>query len=153
MCNDCALKNLENGMCPIFKSDMTDKPGCPYHTTHLDYCQLCGAPIIGKAVIDVTDDEAHIICGRCTNATPCQTCSNKYCAFEQDQSCHEQPYVMVRKQQGNMIMQTQALNPKRIEATCRKGCPCFNEEGLNDGTFCMRQQEDGCRNHKMNWRE
>jgi hypothetical protein len=56
--------------------------------------------------------------------------------------------------QGNMIAQTQVMNPKRVEATCRRGCPCFNEDGLDNGTFCMRQNGDcGCKKYHTNWRK
>ena len=151
-CNDCALLKLPGG-CPVFKADMSGQDGCPMFAAELERCDLCGGVIFGKSIVE-EDNEGkwHTICHQCLNASRCQICINQYCAFQQDQSCQEQPYVMIERRQGNMIMQTQQLNPKRVEATCRKGCPCFNEDGLDDGTFCLKQLNCGCKNYKINWR-
>ena len=152
LCGECALKSLKGGMCPIFDADMSEQHGCPYFTTTINYCNLCGAPIIGKVMIEEDDGSWHIFCQRCATASPCETCKNSYCAFEQDGSCQEPPYVMAQMRQGNMVVQQQVMNPKRVEATCRKGCPCFDEDGLDSGTFCKRKENCGCNKHKMNWR-
>lgn len=151
-CDTCAYKALQNGACPVFKADMTGHDGCPYHSVELNTCDICGSIIFGKGILEEDEGRWHILCNSCLAATRCKTCVNQYCAFMQDKNCKEEPYVMVQQRQGNVIMQTQALNPKRVEATCRKGCPCFNEDGLDDGTFCGRQNECGCSKYKTNWR-
>lgn len=151
-CDTCALVN-ENKICPVFKADMSGQDGCPLFTTELHNCDICGRTIYEKAILQEDQNgDWHELCHNCLNASPCQTCIHQYCAFQQDQNCQEQPYIMVQQRQGNMIMQTQTLNPKRVEATCRQGCPCFNEEGLDDGTFCKRQSMCGCEKHRINWR-
>lgn len=152
-CDDCAIKSIHNGGCPIFQADMSGKDGCPYFAGDLHLCEICGRPILGSAILDQDEGGGwHEICHNCMTANLCQICCNQYCAFEQDQSCQEPPYVMAQMRQGNAIMQTQVPNPKRVEATCRKGCPCFNEDGLDNGTYCIRRSGDGCRNHRVNWR-
>ena len=151
-CGQCALKTLKGGMCPIFNADMSDELGCPYFTPNVEFCDVCGSPIIGKAFVEEDDGRVHLFCRQCAGAPHCQTCRFSYCAFLQDASCQEPPMVMRQMRQGNMIIQQQMMNPKRVEATCRKGCPCFNEDGLDDGTFCVKQEGCGCNKYKMNWR-
>lgn len=151
-CDTCAYKNIAEGGCPVFHADMSGHDGCPYYSTELHTCDICGMVIFGKAILTEENDKWYGICPKCCNAAPCQTCVNQYCAFQQDDSCQEPPYVMREVRQGNMVMQTQVMNPKRIEATCRKNCPCFNEDGLDNGTFCGRQNGCGCDKYKTNWR-
>ena len=129
-CDECALKNLAQGACPVFQADMSGQAGCPYFHKTLDTCELCGNIIIDKAVVLIEDEKAHYLCSGCANASPCAKCGKCSCAFETDRSCPEPPYIMKTQQQGNMIIQTQVLNPRRIDATCRKGCPCFYENEL-----------------------
>jgi hypothetical protein len=143
-----------NGMCPVFSADMSDKEGCPYFTSELHLCDVCGNHISQNAIIDNTDDVCHVVCPQCGQGLDmCATCIQyKRCAFQQDTSCPEPPQIMKQMRQGNMVMQTQVLNPKRIEATCRKGCPCFDEDGLDSGNFCKKQNGVGCCNYKTRWR-
>jgi hypothetical protein len=57
---------------------------------------------------------------------------------------------MKTERQGNMVVQSQVPNPKRIEATCAKGCPCYKL--LDDGTYiCCRQLDVNCENYEINW--
>lgn len=151
-CDTCAYKALQNGGCPVFHADMSGKDGCPYHSTEAHICGICGSVIFGKAILEEDEGRWHKLCGSCLSAPDCQICGNQYCAFQQDQSCHEPPFVMREMRQGNMMIQQQIRNPKRVEATCRQGCPCFNEDGLDDGTFCSRQNGCGCNKYKTNWR-
>lgn len=153
-CDVCALRNIANGGCPIFQADMSGNDGCPYFAVQLDICEMCGAPIIGGSILDKDENEVwHIMCKKCAAAPKCATCVNRYCAFENDTSCKEPPMIMVQKQQGNILIQQQVMNPKRVEATCRQGCPCFDEEGLDDGSFCTRQFGCGCQKYHTNWRK
>lgn len=153
-CGQCALKALKGGMCPVFNADMSNEDGCPCFTTELHTCEVCGNLILRSGALEQDDEGSwHSMCSNCLGSPPCQTCvRTKECAFQTDQTCPEPPVIMVQQRQGNMIMQTQKINPKRVEATCRKGCPCFFEDGLDDGNFCLKQIGCGCKSYKTNWR-
>ena len=153
-CDNCALRTMQNGMCPVFRADMSGKDGCPMFASDLHTCSVCGGVMLTPAILDQdSNGDWHEICQNCLNAPLCKTCIHQYCAFQQNQECKEPPYVMREVRQGNMIAQTQVMNPKRVEATCRQGCPCFNEDGLDNGTFCGRQNEFGCSKYHTNWRK
>ena len=152
-CGECALKALKGGMCPIFNADMEGEQGCPMFTRELNPCDLCGSHIPSNAILCEIDSIYHQVCAQCYHSlNTCATCVNQYCAFKQDSNCHEPPTIMREVRQGNMLIQTQVMNPKRIEATCRKGCPCFNEDGLDSGNHCKRQNNFACNNYTTNWR-
>ena len=153
-CGDCALKAIKGGMCPVFNADMSEESGCPLFTAELQLCEVCGNHIFKGAIIAEDDGIYHMTCPQCgTNLNQCSTCiQQSQCAFQSDQSCPEPPYIMVQQRQGNAIIQTQRLNPKRIQATCAQGCPCFNEDGLDDNLFCLSAAGCGCKNYKTNWR-
>ena len=153
-CNNCALRTAAQGMCPIFRADMTGESGCPQFTTHISACELCGALIPKGGFIETDEDGmCHLICGGCLEGDMCRRCvETSYCAFQEDQSCKEPPYVMVTQRQGNMTMQTQQLNMKRVEQTCAKGCKCYYEAGLPYGDFCYKTASQGCNNFKPYWR-
>jgi hypothetical protein len=139
-------------MCPIFNADMSEQHGCPYFTTELRTCHICGSVILSAGILEVDEDIWHEMCQQCASAPRCNTCQRKDCKFQNDRSCPEPPYVMVQQRQGNAIIQTQKINPKRVQATCAQGCPCFDEDGLDDGTFCLSTTGCGCKNYKTNWR-
>ncbi len=154
-CADCALKALKGGMCPIFQADMSEENGCPMFQTELSYCDVCGQPIPIGGILQY--DEEHEcyarLCGQCGAAPTCATCHyHDGCRFEKDTSCSEPPYIMVQQRQGNAIIQSQQLNPKRVQATCAQGCPCFWEDGLDDGNFCLGKIGCGCKTYKLKWR-
>ena len=147
-CGSCALKALKNGMCPVFNANMEGENGCPYHTIELKTCAVCGFVIPQGGYVQEEDGVFHLMCGNCVNGHPCRTCKNVIdCRFQNDQNCQEPPLVMVQQRQGNMVVQTQIKNPKRVQATCAQGCLCYNEEH-----GCMREYECGCQNLKINWR-
>ena len=149
-CGQCALEALKGGMCPIFNADMGEKDGCPYFTPELRTCHICGSVILGAGILEADGDIWHEMCQQCAAASPCAVCQHTDCRFQSDQSCQEPPFVMVEQRKGNMIMQTQAINPKRIQATCAQGCSCYHE--TEEGFICFRQQGCGCKNYKTNWR-
>lgn len=152
-CDTCVFKTMRNGACPIFNADMTGKDGCPYYSTELHTCDICGKSMIEKSILERDENGIwHEICPQCANAPLCRNCIQSYCAFQQDINCKEPLMVMRQMRQGNMIVQQQVMNPKRVEATCRQGCPCFNEDGLDDGSFCRRQDECGCEKYHTIWR-
>ena len=154
-CGNCAIMRHQGGVCPVFNKPMdADEGGCPLFTNELDTCDLCGRPIIGENELTITydGDELHLICYRCATTHTCRTCKKGvFCAFNEDQTCQEPPFIMTTTRQGNMVVQSQVLNPKRIEATCAKGCPCFIT--LDDGeNVCCRQIDTNCLNYEINWR-
>lgn len=152
-CGDCALKALKNGMCPVFNANMEGENGCPYFTTELKICEICGALIPKGGYIQEDNEVFHLMCGDCATGHPCKSCDKvKECRLKTDETCPEPLYVMVQRRQGPAVIQTQQLNPKRVQATCAQGCPCFREEGLEDGTFCWKETGCGCNNHNYNWR-
>lgn len=156
VCANCALKTLKGGMCPIFNADMSDEQGCPMFCSELTLCDVCGAviPTGGTIQKDEESDEYVILCAQCSAAPPCATCRyHSGCRFEQDTSCPEPLYIMVQHRQGNAIIQSQQLNPKRVQATCAQGCPCFWEDGLDDGNFCLGKIGCGCKTYKLNRRK
>lgn len=153
-CDECAFKTMRNGGCPVFNADMSGKDGCPYFQKDLHTCSICGQPIIGQIVLEEDKNEKwHEMCMSCASAECCKTCIHQYCAFRQDSNCPEPLAVMQQIRQGNMVVQQQVINPKRVEATCRQGCPCFNEDGLDDGSFCSREHGCGCDKYYTNWRD
>ena len=148
-CGQCALKALRNGMCPVFNANMEGENGCPYFTTEIHTCDICGNPIPKGGYIQEDNGEFHLMCDNCATGHPCRSCKEvRNCRFETDQDCQEPPYVMVQQRQGNMVVQTQALNPRRVQATCAAGCSCYSEE-----YGCMKEHGCGCNNHKFNWRK
>ena len=149
-CGQCALKALQGGMCPIFRADMSEKDGCPYFTSELRTCHICGSVIFGAGILEADEDIWHELCQRCAAAAPCAVCQHTDCRFQSDQSCQEPPFVMVEQRKGNVIMQAQAINPKRVQATCAQGCSCYHE--TEEGFICFRQEGCGCKNYKTNWR-
>lgn len=156
-CAECVLQKAQGGNCPIFNADMTNGIGCPFFKTELNICDVCGQPMIEEGILqkgvieyDPDNNDYVMMCAKCGSADPCTTCRyHDGCRFEKDTSCQEPPYIMVQQRQGNAIIQTQQLNPKRVEATCRQGCPCFWEDGLDDGNFCLGKMGCGCRSFKL----
>lgn len=153
-CNNCALlKNFK--VCPIFNKDMTNGPGCPHFTIHIETCDICGGVILENGVIDLEDDKLHISCPRCASLPHCKVCINtQKCAFRDDESCKIPPTIMkVVSPKPGIRVQQQAINPERVQATCGKGCPCFYEEGLSDGRFCLKELGGSCHAYKTDWQK
>ena len=149
ICGNCALRTLKGGVCPIFNADMSGEKGCPYFASKLHTCEVCGSVIPkGGYIID-----EHLVCGECANGSACRICAfNGTCRLEQDQTCSEPLYIPIQQRQGNMVIQTQITNPRRIQATCEAGCPCYRSEGKADGSFCWKKLGCGCHDRKINWR-
>lgn len=152
-CGNCALKQLKGGICPIFNTNMENESDCPYFTTEVKTCEICGGLILEKACLQEDNNSFHVMCYKCATGTPCQSCKcMSECPLQQDETCSEPLYTMVQYRQGSAIIQTQKLNPKRIAATCAQGCKCFNEKGLDDDNFCFKTIQCGCTNYEVNWR-
>ena len=153
-CGKCSLQVVNGGVCPVFNRQMEDEePGCPIYSMSVNTCDICGTAIISGGTIQEDEGKNHIICDSCMNSNPCLTCINmSNCLFETDKSCGEPKVISVQKRQGNMIVQTQAINPKRVQKTCAKGCPCYYEPGAADGYYCWKQFNCPCNNYKIAWR-
>ena len=153
-CDKCALKTLQGGTCPIFRSDMTGEQGCPQFVAELEYCEVCGNIVIkgGAYRFEDSDESWHLMCDECANGHPCAACeSANYCALQQDQSCPEPLHIMQTMRQGNMVVQQQVINPKRIELTCGK-CKCYHQTEEGE-FFCFKNEQCACNNYKVNWRK
>ena len=154
-CQMCALKNLNQGKCLVFNADMSNEDGCPHFTMSAQFCSFCGGYIPKGGIIEVEKDNIYVLlCEKCGNLDMCNKCiNNQECLFQTDHSCKEPPHVMKEVRQGNMVMQTQQLNLRRVEQTCAKGCPCYYPDGLDDGTFCLKTAGIGCDRYKSIWSE
>ena len=152
-CKRCVLPSLNGGVCPVFNGDTSAETGCPVFSSSLNPCENCGAHIPKGGVIEYDEDEmTHLLCDHCANLPMCQRCGSlNECSFQTDRTCPEPPMQTITQRQGNAIMQTQVPNPKRVELTCAKGCPCYT--GLEMGAHCAKQLGCGCNNYKSNWRK
>lgn len=154
-CGNCALWHLNgktDDVCPRLNIPVAKKDMCPFHQYNIPTCQICGRQVIGAPILDVSDDETHLMCADCANAgSSCQTCGkSSYCAFEHDSICKEPPYINRVVQQGNMRMQTQIRNPERVKATCFF-CPCFDKDAEDPSNACRRSR-NYCPNYTISWR-
>lgn len=148
-CKDCALAKANGGECPLFKvKPEEEQTACPKFQSELTVCSICGKAILDKAIIDTEDDRNYYVCGQCLEALDtCATCKHcGTCAFRTDQTCPEPMTVPITVRQGNMTMQTQQMNPKRVELLCTK-CPCYSAT-----TGCMRSEDGKCELYKTNRR-
>ena len=130
-CFTCAYRTLNPQQCPLIGYQYADDRNqvCPYHTTELPKCDICGQ-IDPNSVLTQKSDRTWIrICKKCESLSgTCGGCSkSSTCDFETNPSPIPKA-VEKRFQQGNQIMITQIKNPLRIDATCRINCPCFSEE-------------------------
>ena len=150
-CKRCVLPSLNGGKCPIFNGDTSAEAGCPVFASSLNPCENCGSHIPKGGVIEMDDTGNHLICEQCAALPMCQRCaSGNECSFRTDRTCPEPPMQTITQRQGNAVMQTQVPNPKRIDLTCAKGCPCYT--GLEMGSHCAKQLGCGCDKYKSNWR-
>jgi hypothetical protein len=76
-CGTCAIKQLQGGICPVFKREVSDDDaGCIIHATELSKCDFCGRVAFGKLVISPTDDGKYrYVCEDCCSLFgTCRTC-------------------------------------------------------------------------------
>lgn len=146
-CGTCALKQLQGGVCPIFKRSIGDnEKGCIVHTTQINKCDFCGQVSITPLVVCPTEDnQVRYVCDQCCSLFgTCRTCiqANGGCDFETNPSTL--PKVVQKEiRQGNMISRMQVRNPARIDITCKAGCKCWNEENgcLREAGTCGNWKE------------
>lgn len=151
-CGTCVLQTLKRGVCPIFNVKTDEDDCCPYYCETLNPCELCGTHILNGAIIEIDEmGNSHQFCGKCGNLDPCQLCQEATeCVFDSDTSCSEPPIVTVTQQNGNIRVQSQQINPKRIEATCAKGCNCYIP---NEEYHCLRKLGTGCSKYRLRKKE
>lgn len=143
-CATCAFWLPEGSMCKILKRKVDKEyDSCPGYTssTDIETCSFCGRKILSSSVVwHKENDEWKIYCDSCNKAmhtcTTCKRCGE--CDFQTNPSTIPQ-VIRQRVQQGNMIMETDQVNPARIEITCKKNCKCFSEE-----FGCMKQNFQFC---------
>lgn len=151
-CGECALRRQEDGLCAPFNKpvDATEQ-GCPLFTTQILTCDMCGKQIVptSNLVIQTGEAEPVFLCSNCATGA-CNVCIHaQECRFQTDQSCPEPPFVIQTIQKGPAVIQQQVPNIKRIKITCLD-CPCFSP---NSNTFCLKQQNIKCVNHKFPFEE
>lgn len=140
-CKDCALAKSSGGECPLFKmKPEEEQTACPKFQSELIVCSICGKAILDHAIIDTADDVSCYVCGQCVDALDtCIACAHcGTCAFRTDQTCPEPLTVPITVRQGNAVIQTQQMNPKRVELLCTN-CPCYSPT-----TGCMRSENSKC---------
>lgn len=130
-CFTCAYRTLNPQQCPLIGYQYADDRNqvCPYHTTELPKCDICGQIDPNSVLTQKSDGSWIRICKNCQSKSgTCGGCSkSSTCGFETNPSPIPKA-VQKRTQQGNQIMVTTIKNPSRIDVTCRINCPCFSEE-------------------------
>lgn len=141
-CGDCAL--YASGLCRMTGLTVNAETDyCSKCVFSLQTCDLCGQETL-NVIYDITNpDKILKVCQSCSEKSgTCATCKHgAHCAFNEDPSPLPK---MIQKQirQGNATMITQIPNPDRIAITCKKSCPCFNEE------FNCCRQFNTCENYE-----
>lgn len=126
-CKNCVLNH--SNICAIFKEPVNPNSTCPKFTNQLFICDICGSQMLPKDVIlSQNEDNYDIVCQNCAKEYgKCSTCANSsVCDFETN-PINIPKYVNQTVRQGNMVAQTTVKNPSRVDETCRKNCPCFDQ--------------------------
>lgn len=128
-CGNCAYWKQGGTLCPFFKVNTPEDEHCPMFRTTLINCNLCGNIVPKLPILEIIGNQTFEFCDNCMKYSGlCPTCTfGQFCAFEQDASVKEPPYITQTFRQGNTVIQQQTKNPARIEATCKK-CKCFDAE-------------------------
>ena len=139
-CNTCLLGDKIQKRCRLSGIPIDpEKDFCSHYTDSLENCEICGHPMLTEGSFIEQDDNGvwHQYCSNCAKLLQtCQTCSNP-CEFESNPD--PMPKVVIKTvRQGNMQMQTQVMNPERIQKFC-PSCNCYDEE-----VGCKRVFNDSC---------
>lgn len=117
---------------------------CPLYKNSYETCDMCGQPVLEKGVHDLK--YKMFLCQECAHKFwTCETCLTvNTCSFLTDPDPSPQT-VQQTVRQGNMTATMPVKNPSRIAITCKKGCPCFDEENgcLRDYNGCGSWQFKG----------
>lgn len=146
-CGQCAFRDAQTGICPIFKQYVDNNCSCPHFTNTIYNCNVCNTDTLQIITYIINDDsQVCFICPDCySRLGTCQMCKNKKCNFEDDPSPLPKT-IQKQMRQGNMITTFQVMNPARMDITCKQGCPCYDEEN----NACFRQNGT-CGNYEMNY--
>ena len=102
-----------------------------------EMCNICGQ-LPGTIITG-----NNIVCQRCINLFgTCEMCKEmkNVCRFFSDDTIELPKFITKTAQRGSTVMmQTQVMNPARIELTCKTGCKCYDEE-----IGCYRQACGTC---------
>ena len=130
-CYTCAYRTLNPQQCPLIGYNYADDRNqvCPYHTTELPKCDICGQITPNSMFTQKSDGSWIHICKNCQSKSgTCGGCSkSSTCDFETNPSPIPKA-IQKRIQQGNQIMVTTVKNDARINETCAKNCECFDHE-------------------------
>ena len=151
-CGKCTIRREQDGFCSIFNKvvDATEQ-GCPFFMSEILTCDVCGKQVIpiSNLVIHTGDAGTALLCFDCATGA-CNVCIHaQECRFQTDQSCPEPPFVVQTVRQGPTVIQRQVPNIKRIKITC-SDCPGNSPDS---DTFCLKQQNIKCLNHKFPFEE
>lgn len=133
ICSTCAMYSAEQQGC--VRTQTREKPNntCSHWTTEIPTCDVCGRPFLPPiAWIQDKAGRLRSMCPNCFNArNTCQLCAHgRGCAFKES-PINIPPIINQTVRQGNMIMTNQVPNPARIEATCKSGCKCCDDNRCN----------------------
>lgn len=136
-CKTCGLLTCKpetgQSFCAMSRLEVNpEKDGCTKYNAHPLSCEICKGYIAHPLAVVIDPDEKglpHIICRTCAeDMGTCKICDKvTYCAFEADNSSIPK-HIRKVTSNGRMQMETLVMNPELIEKTCKKDCPCWNDE-------------------------
>jgi hypothetical protein len=132
--------------CDLLKTRMSLTDYCSHYLPKdmgITECCYCGQLTINPILDYKTKtEECVLMCGKCLQSMgTCRMCKKSCrCEFEENPSTIPK-IVRQRIQNNGMTIETDVLNPTRIELFC-KNCDCFN------GEECMRNYNT-CSNYEL----
>lgn len=151
-CETCAasqlnLKASTGRVCLKYKKEVYDTDFCSDHLNHAYNCERCGQPICSHPTIYWVDEKTSmLLCETCNNNIgKCQTCiQSERCAFEEDKS--STPKIVHQQiRQGAFVSVIQTKNPKLVEITCQRGCPCWDQ----NSSTCLKKLDGVCQQYHV----
>lgn len=133
----------QNGICQLMREPAPEDCKCPHYTAApLNQCVFCKQITLDGVFILNKEDKPFPICKNCSTAFgTCRACQESAeCRFQSDPSPIP-PVIMETRQQGNMVIQQQVINPERVKITCAL-CECWS------GEECWRQTAGTCGKYK-----
>lgn len=129
ICDKCALADRRQNKCKLTKRTIAlTSDFCSNFIDEPYKCEICGN-ITMSPILEIHNDNVYIFCHSCSDAiSTCNGCANadpQFCSFQTDPSALPL-YKVVTQRQGNMVTQTQILNPERQAQTCALRCKCWD---------------------------
>lgn len=135
-CRTCALVDPESYVCQMNRRKVDlDKDFCSKYVepSELGECAYCGQLFMRPGYLEQLEDGSFIeFCHSCQEKFgTCAMCSHlSKCQLADERVRPDLPVMVIKTiQQGNMRMQTQIVNPARIDAICKAECECWDGEG------------------------